>query len=245
MKDVLQSALSQVGCLLEVQSCNPGCTNLFTHTALHLRVGPHAAVADGPVCEPLSGPSGDVEVTLMAAEDHLEDAIIDLSLGLRVVCGEFAEMKNTGRRLIAIEDAARASLSRLLLHYYQAAAAATLPLVARYKRRWRSRRWRAEAQALLAELWLTLDNIEILKRQWSRLRYEFETDSQPRGMSHLFVADHLADAKEVAELDTRPLMTTVAQIATRPDTRNVILATASAAIGGVTGGVIGATATLL
>lgn len=236
VEEILRSALQGLGCDLYVQACSPGCDNLFTHTIMHVLVDPEV---DDLECTTRTNMEADVTVGVV---DDDEDLLMELWFGLNMSFNSFAEMKNLGRRSIDLENSARKTLAHLLAHYYEHATADAQKGWKRTRALWSQRGWRREASQLMAGLWLTLSNIEVVRRQWEEAHRSFARQTGSQGLAVIFDVDYREDAEVVASLDVSHLEVNVQQIGTRLDSRSLSWATG---LGAIAGGVAGLLAGLL
>lgn len=242
VREILDEACRRHGDSLLVQACGPGCDNLFVHTTLHVGRLAESSPNDF-VCQ--NRPDRSLEVEVLVPGGSEPEVLEWIHLGLNGASSEFAVMKNIGRRLLDIEDAARGSLSHLVSDYYAHAAAGTVVWWKRGAAWWRFRGWRREANQLLASLWASLTNIEMLSRQWGESQRSFVSDVAEANKQLIWLTDYARDAEAIESLDTSRMEDTVQQIATRLDNRAVVTSTVAGALGALAGGGAGAIAALI
>jgi len=180
--EILQVALSATGAELYVQNCGPACDNVFFHTDMRVHVMderiPSALISRHDEF------SIDVSVNRMGGQFGL---IAPVAREFQLEINAFSRMKNVGRRTIDIESSARGQLNHLLGHYYDHASVNQLPFFQRIYKRWTIKGWRREARHLLAGLWLSLANLEMLRRQWQDRRDDFRDDTLRRPLNRWLI----------------------------------------------------------
>ena len=237
---ILRDALKQLGLRLYVQGCNPGCTHEFAHT--DIRFVPDDTDPDDIEYMP-SANWGEVRATtpIMPDKALAEYAFLDIVGTAR----EFTILKNLGRRILEAEQDGRARLSALMKINYARARLPTLSPVERLKAHWAAKGWLRRSRFLIAHIWLTLSNLELLRREWTAVRFGFEEGANERGKRLLFERDYADEVDRVESLDLELMRSGVQEMAERLDSRALLRVTAVAAVagaiaGGVVGGVIGA-----
>lgn len=95
----------------------------------------------------------------------------------------------------------------------------------------------------MADMWLALASIDLLRRQWQDVRRKFNRDAERQGTLHLFERDYSDDEAAVESIDLTLPREAMQNFATRLDSRMVVMVTAVAGIAGASGGVIGAVLT--
>jgi hypothetical protein len=137
-----------------------------------------------------------------------------------------------------IESSIRDEVAHLLAHYYEHAVIAATPWWRNLKDRWRTKWWRREARQILAGLWLSLANIEGLRRDWDNRRRLFE-DKRSQIMA-LFAIDYPSDVGAIESLEVSHLDATIEQISGNLNNRAVAMATMFGALaGGLAGALVG------
>ena len=234
--DILSTALAAMGAGLYIQACSPDCDNQFFHTVMLIRVQPESPKKGLDLeLHPLR--RGVVEIRIPKAEDNF-DVLDWIQLDLGLESENFANVKNLGRRAMDIESSARDLMTHLLAHYYEYASVAAQPMWRALRERWRVRGWRREARQLLAGLWLSLANLEDVRRQWEDLRRDFEEPDAE--YMPLFAIDYSDDVAAVQSFEVSHFDATVEQISRNLDNRAVVMATVGGALaGGLAGALVG------
>ncbi len=236
VSEILSVALATMTAELYIQACSPECDNQFFHTAMVIRLQSGASQDRFDLkLQPLR--RGKVEVPVPSDMDNFE-VLEWMHLHLGLDSDRFAEVKNLARRVIDIESSARDELAHLLGHYYEHASVAAQPLWRTLKKRWRMREWRREARQILAGLWLSLANLETLRRDWEDSRRNFEASGAESML--LFEIDYSDDTTSVQSLEVSHFDATVEQISHNLDYRAVVMATVGGALaGGLAGALVG------
>jgi len=240
--DILQTALVTTGAELTIQSCSPDCENIFFHTVMRINDEDErpddANSSNLSMTRHIDGPAS-VDVYPPTSEgdfDILEWLYLDLNIAVEM----FAELKNTGRRILDIEELIRDELTHLLSHYYQHSSVAVKPPLLGLSERWKMLGWRREARHILAKLWLSMANIERLLRAWERTRQQFDNDIDGEKIQDLFARDYAIDARLIAAFDIEPVNSAIEQIAANLDNSAVVNATVLGALaGGLAGAIVG------
>jgi hypothetical protein len=235
VKEVLADALDSLGMRLYLQGCNPECEHKFAHTAVRFVPDPN----DPDEISYLDGSNWaevHADAPLMDDEDLVRYFFTDLLLAIR----SFAVLKNLGQRILELEADGHQQLSQLMEINFERAQLPNLSPVARSRARWQGGGWLRRSKLLIARLWLTLSNIEYLRREWSGERFQFEGSSDERGLRKLFDRDFADEVDRVQSLDLSLMRSAVQEMAERLDTRALLRVTAVAAIAGaVAGGLVG------
>jgi hypothetical protein len=234
VKEILGEALERLGLRLYLQGCNPDCTHKFAHT--NVRFIPKPDNSEGfEYVEGEHWGEAEVRTPLMEDDELTSYFFMDLLLPMR----SFAVLKNVGRRILEAETDGRVKLSELMQVNYRRARLQTLPFHKRTKARWASRGWLRRSHFLIARMWLTLANIEQLRREWGTLRFSFESTSNERGKRRLFERDYADEVDRVQSLDLELMRAAVQEMAERLDSRALLRVTAIAAVlGAIAGGLI-------
>jgi hypothetical protein len=232
--DILSSALATTQAELYIQACSPGCDNIFFHTNMRLRPDEHYTDDVAPKIVLRRG-ENTVDVAIPADESNLDIlGWLDVYLGLPAFT--FARLKNYGRRILDIESSIRDQMAHLLGHYYEHSLITAKPLWRSLKDRWRIRWWRREARQILAGLWLSLANVESLRRDWEESRRNFEG---PRAhYMAIFEADYSNDVAAIESLEVGHLDATIEQISGNLDNRALLMATVVGALAGALAGAL-------
>ena len=239
--EILRSALQGTHADLYVQACSPNCDNVFFHTAMHVYDEEETAaeVPDtlGMVMHEGGQRAVDVYVPTEGGNfDILEWIYLDLRTALTI----FAELKNMGRRILDIEDSIRDQFSHLLGHYYDHASIVAKPFFQSIRDRCRTRGWRKEARQLLAGLWLSLANVEMLRRSWAERHRNFESIVDESETNLLFEKDYRGDVEIIESLDFSHLDSSIEQVSSSLDNRAITIATIGGTLaGGLAGALIG------
>ena len=84
-------------------------------------------------------------------------------------------------------------------------------------------------------LWLSLANVETLRRTWENLRRDFEEDHEYLA---IFVNDYSSDVATIESLEVGHLDATIEQISQSLDNRALLLATVLGALAGEKAGAL-------
>ena len=219
--DVLNDAVHKSGGDLYVQACSPHCDYLFIHTSIRIR-----AEACGDIEFKFVEDQQSIVETPLTYGADLESVADELYYDVALSIENFAELKNTTQRVKDIERSARHDLSDLLFIQYDHSKLSTQPLLSRLRKAWAHRACRRRSRELISRLWLSMSNLEALKRQWDEARLTFEEEAQEHNKSPLFARDHPDDVATIASLDLSRMQSTLEQAAARLDNRDVVIATA-------------------
>ena len=234
VEKVLKEVLGKIGCQLYVQSCSPDCDFLFLHRTL--RIEEDSQVEDFE----MRGCSDPRLLTYVAKSrrDDPEEELEQLGLVCREGVSDFADFKNSSRRLIDLEVEVRKDVERLLSHYQAHAALVAAGWGPRCLwQRWANRSWRREAWALVAGIWLAIANIEILLREWADERGAV---NERERLVDLLVKDVARDVDVVGSLNLAPVTETVSQVTTVLNSQSAAKAALFGALaGGIAGGGMG------
>lgn len=196
---VLNTALEKCGAELYIQACSPHCLHLFTHVTALVR-------EDASVEESSYGP-GETPFQSEARLPGLLTTPMDAASAVYRDCASaiaaFAAMKNVGRRILDLEDAARGDLHNLMRLHYRRAHVHEYPVLVRPRMYWRVRGWRGESRVALARLWVTLTALEDFRRQWTthlQLGYADRMHNADRAL--LFAQDEPDEFAAITSLDT-------------------------------------------
>jgi hypothetical protein len=236
--DILNEALAKTGAKLHIQACRPSCDNIFFHVDLRVLL---TNVDKARNTKVVSQQGFDVRVETPQLPGRF-GLIRALGYGLGLHARDFGEVKSLGRRIIDMEAATRGQMDHLLQHYYDYSKLWSIPIIRRLKARWKMIGWRREARHLIAGLWLSMSNIEMLSRQWNDVREEFEEGLNDNNLQVIFSRDYLKEKSKIESIDLGHFEATIDQVAARFDNRAVILATVG---GALSGGLAGALASLI
>ena len=226
--DILSSVLASTQAELYVQACRPECDNIFFHTDLHVYATDNETPGQSPLVRPRPDGNG-ADISVPRGPDNF-DVLTWLHIYLGLAAYRFGKLKNMGRRILDIESSIRDQMAHLLGHYYDHARIAARPLWRSFKDRWRTRRWRRAARQILAGLWLSLANVEGLRREWEDSRREFE--GRRNEYMALFLVDYSDDVATIESLEVSHLDATIEQISGNLDNRAVVMATVGGALAG-------------
>lgn len=236
--DILNNALEKLGYRLYIQGCNPGCTHKFSHTDMRFSQD----LEDDEEVEYVGGKHF-AEVKARVPSMEVEDLAHYVFYDLHGTVRDFMELKNFGRRILELEADGRTKLSSLMRINYTRANLPAESFVDRLKTRWGMRGWLRKSRFLIARVWLTLSNIELLRREWETSRFDFESSADERGKRKLFEQDYADEVDRVQSLDPELMRSGVQEMAERLDSRALLRVTATAAIAGaIAGGVVGVVA---
>ncbi len=231
--DILSTALAKVQADLYIQACSPNCDNIFFHTDLYLH-SDEEYLEDGTISIERRKNESAVDIRVPRVEDNFK-LLVWLGLYLSGPASRFAKLKNAGRRIMDLESLTRDQMAHLLGHYYEHSLIAAQPWWKSLKDRWRIRRWRREARQILVGLWLSLANVETLRRTWENLRRDFEEDHEYLA---IFVNDYSSDVATIESLEVGHLDATIEQISQSLDNRALLLATVLGALAGALAGAL-------
>jgi hypothetical protein len=232
--DILSFALATTQAELYIQACSPDCDNIFFHTNLYLHPDEDYTYDGAPKIVRRKDENA-VDVAIPADESNFE--ILEwLHSYLGSPASHFAKLKNLGRRVMDIESSIRDQMAHLLSHYYEHAAITAKPLWRSLKDRWRIRWWRREARQILAGLWLSLANVESLRREWQDSRRTFEGNDDE--YMAIFEVDYSNDVAVIESLEVGHLNATIEQISRNLDNRALLFATVVGALAGALAGAL-------
>lgn len=229
VRDILEQATQKVGTEVFFQACNPSCTWLFAHVAIHLVLDPGAdrwrshhdpSASVQYVTAPLTGP-GDVEDATLDAWYRYHDALRD-----------FADMKNLGRQVLDLEHFIRVDLQALNSLHHTRARTAQRPLRQRLREQWEGRGWRRRSRFYLARLWLALGSLELRRREWEDEFANYRRSVSEADAEELFGVDANDEIASVGSLDLSLIEASLQHASTRLDTGAVVAATLGGAIAG-------------
>lgn len=209
---------------------------MFFHTAV--RVTPHVDAEDWRFMQ------GD-EFSVIEFEGppgtNPQQWLAPLFSVIRTGAEVFADMKNLGARIQAVENEARRTLGRLLAATAQREHLSTHSVLLTLNDRWQMRGFRRQAREDLALLWLAIANLEMLKRRWGESRIRFTDEMlDVTGIDLLFARDDSPEAQTVESLNLTTIQAAVTHLSGGLDTRTIALATiVGAAAGGLMGSIIG------
>jgi hypothetical protein len=222
--DVLSDVLAKMGDSLYVQACSPGCHNQFVHQTIAV------VTADSDSQATIRLRDGQIEAAVKGGE--LDAAVWFVHNACGGAINAFAEAKGIYQRISDLELLARQNLDHLLGHYVEHAELAARPLRNTVRSRWRQRRWRREAQVLMANIFIALSAIETLKTQWADSRRTLR-DAEAVA---LVEPDLRGDDHAIDKLDLSQVASATEHLATRIDNRAEVLATSVGALGGAVSG---------
>lgn len=249
VNEILRDAVeNESGASLVNQPCSPGCGFQFMHPTM--------------VLQPLSKEDIDNETDLRLTrmqrpgpshfylstemrEDNYE-VLLGLAFTLMYTANNFADAKNLGQRIIAIERAAREELQHAIAHQYRSSQIALLPAHNRPVAHWKNRFLRRHLRQLLVTLALCLANLETLIRQWEQEIRHFDEIASEGDQRQFFGTDMRSDEAQIRSLELDHLQSAVEQIANSINTSAMVTATIGGALaGGLTGGMLGAIASII
>jgi hypothetical protein len=234
VREILGEALERLGLCLYLQGCNPDCTHKFAHTSIRFVPDPDDP-EDIQYVEAENWAEVEARAPIMDDDELAGFFFSDLLLAMR----SFTVLKNVGQRILELEVDSRAKLSELMQFNFERARLPTLPISERVKARRTQRKWLHKSRFLIARIWLTLSNIEYLRREWSALRFDFEGSSGENGKRKLFERDYADEVDRVQSLDLDLVRSGVQEMAERLDSRALLRVTAVAAVAGaIAGGLI-------
>jgi hypothetical protein len=233
LEPILRAANEGAGGDLHVQPCSLGCEFMFFHTTI--RMVPYSGADDWEFTE--GGDPSVVQIEGPPGQD-LKSWLPPMFAVVRPSAGAFAEMKNLGARIQAAEGQARSTLGRLLAATAQREHLATHSVLLTLRKRWDMRGFRGRARQDLAILWLTIANLEMLKRRWSESRLRFEQGlKETAGIAFLFDRDDSPEAETVETLNLSTIQSAVSHLSGTLDTKSIAIATI---VGATAGGLMGA-----
>jgi hypothetical protein len=228
--DVLREAVRKAGGVVQIQSCSPGCQNLFTHTdallvpqgAKHAKSGPGLNVVHA---DSLSDPAAE----LGRWYGHIGYAFFLFTL-----------YKNHARRIRDLVDLSGHRLSALLLVQQRRAALSGLGRIERLKSRFAMRGWRKDVERQMADVWLASAGIEVMRRDWDEERRRFKGYIDGKPLAALFASDFSDDEAAIDSIDLTLARDALSHSSGRLDTRTLALVTALAGAAGLLGAAVGA-----
>jgi hypothetical protein len=236
VRDILEKTMERVDLGLYVQSCSAGCKHDFTHT--DVRISMELSGESSTKFEPGPYVKEVVARTPGSCVDGWEAAEVVFQAVLRGF-DEFADMKNTGRRILEIEESARVDVNSLLAINMGRAEIATLGRFDRVKAEFESRGWRKQSRELIARIWLAVTNLEMLRRDWDEVQGNFRRRVAETSRSLLYELDYAGEVDQVGALDTDTMRAAVEEAASRLDNRALLWGTAFAGLVGGLAGAIG------
>lgn len=250
--DVLSDAVAgEAGASLINQACSLNCSFQFMHPTMILR--PLSASEEDDDVDiglaPIEGhsrASSHFDLSTYAADDGDWDVLQSLAYTLMDTANDFATIKTLGRRIIAIEEAARDELQHVITHQYRNSQVSFLPARKRLVARWKNRSTTRHLRQLLIALSLCLANLETLIRTWDEETRAFDETASEYGQAAFFETDSKSDRARICSLKLTHLESSVQQIADSLNNTAMVTATVGGALaGGLAGGVLGALATVL
>jgi hypothetical protein len=235
VSDIVRDATRRAGFDLVVQPCSPGCTNMFAHRVVRITQYPAAEGEPNLSYENRGFP---VVQAHMHQDGGAEQALEILFKDMSRLGYLFAQYKNSGLRVRAIEDRARTLVSSLLSLDYlrileRSATGRERAILAFRGLRQSARRVgvRAESERLIAMIWLAMSNIEALRRDWVVWRRRLDDSSDSRGRRVIHDIDRKDDDATVESMDVGFLRSAVEQRSGRIDNQVIVLATLAGALG--------------
>jgi len=232
--DILRVATRGAGQELYVQACSPECTHLFVHKDMKVSVWT----------------SGEFETAfteqgVAPVEVRIQGVPIGLSLvealhdEIKMPAAEFAEVKNTARRILDLEHAAREMAFKLIRHDYTSLKRSQESIRKRLgyavADTWNSFRGRGrgkDAKIQIASLWLAMASIETLQQSFREADRHFLAAVSEYAIPELFETDIKGDEQSVGSIDPQFARAAVEHKSTRMDNRIIVLATMGGAIAG-------------
>ena len=235
--DVLRDAARAVGAEVYVQACKPMCEHLFLHadvvsleTEDETRVGSLSTGAERNVVE-----------LAVAPGTSIQSALSNFFYRVRGGMAQWTLAKNTGWRVLTIEDYARADLVHLFSHF-QEELEARLDGWSRKRLVTMRPSWRRISRLLTTRLWMHMANTEQLMRQRRYHMSVLESSAADQGTSDVVLRDIEDESDFVETLNLDFLRQATEHAAASLDSRSVVHATALGIIGG---GLAGALVTVL
>lgn len=231
--DILRDACVRAGQSLYVQACSRACKHLFAHR--DFKVDFFKSTEGFDTAFKVVGPKA-IQLTIRGdLEDRLAlvEAVHD---EIKMPAAEFAELKNTARRILDLEQSARTMSLELISHDYETLSRSKEGLFRRighfFGDLWATvcgkSRVRAE-RLLIASLWLAMANMETLQQSFRDVTRRFEDSISSYAVPELFATDLKSEEAEVATLDPHFARAAIAHKATRMDNRLVVWATVGGA----------------
>jgi hypothetical protein len=232
--DIIRDASRRAGFDMFVQACSRGCKNMFAHRVIRVTQYPGDEESDVVTYKGRGFPVVQAHLHQDGAQrDVLEVLFRDLArLGYT-----FAQYKNAGLRVRAVEDRARILVEELLALDYQKIYAASAPRRERLRvvlRKFRHAVGRggasSDSKRLISMIWLAMANIEALRRDWLVWRRRLDDSSKSRGRDSIHDIDRKDDDLAVESMDIAFLRAAVEQRSGRIDNREIVLVTFASAV---------------
>lgn len=237
VEDVLSSACKRAGQELYVQACSPSCKHLFAHTDFRVDLWMQDEFdtqfdANTPTDIRLSVRGQFADELLLVEIVHDE---------IKVPAAEFAELKNTARRILEIEESARSMSFELIAHDYETLDRSKDAFFSRlgyfFSNAWMTVRGKGrvkKANLLIASLWLSMANMETLQQAFRDTERQYQDSIFRWAVPELFTQDLKSEEAEVASLDPHFARAAIEHKTQRMDNRIVVWATiGGAGIGAV------------
>jgi hypothetical protein len=242
--EIFQKAAVGAGFAAVIQACSPHCQNRFAHRVMRISQFPGDEQPSYrehgfPVVETHLHSDGDAaDVAIMIAED------------LARVGEQFAIHKSYARRILDIEKDLRARVSQLLaLDWKRSNYARRNALFRIASGLWqgaKSSLGRGDSQTsrwLIANLWLGMSSIEVLRRDWADTARHLNDASRDAGRADLYSDDRKDDDASIAALDIAFVRAAVEQKASQFDNRIIAWATLAGAAAAIVATLIAASLT--
>jgi hypothetical protein len=226
VRDVVKEAVERAGYVPKIQGPS------LAHVDLRL-----TPVADD---QPLSFRRAglylvEATVPLPWEPDLIADFMYSILSG---VTAEFYGLENHEERIVMVNAALQAALSELLRLQYLRANLKIWPPLNYMKSRRQLFGWRTESRALMARIWLCISNLQSLREAWMELLRTYRLLTEETASVEIFELDRANSEHFVRGVDSTTAQSVVQDIGGRLDNRDLVLATAGAALVGAVVGVI-------
>jgi hypothetical protein len=104
--------------------------------------------------------------------------------------------------------------------------------------RWEMRGWRRSARRIMSRMWLASAQLERLRSQWEASILNLNDAVREMGGVNVFDVDTTGDRRDVEATNVKFPLDAIAYVASRLDNRDVVVATALAALAGAVAGAI-------
>ncbi|RMI07112.1 hypothetical protein [Cellulomonas triticagri] len=232
--DIIRDASRRADFDVFVQACSLGCTNMFAHRVIRVTQYPDDESSDVVMYQDRGFP---VVQAHLHREGVQEEVLRALFRDLARLGYAFAQYKNAGLRVRAMEDRARSLVEQLLALDYQKIYASSMPRRERIRSALRAGRHtprftRASSgsKRLISMIWLAMANIEAHRRDWLVWRRRLDDAATTRGRDSIHDIDRKDDDLVVENIDIAFLRAAVEQRSGRIDNREIVLVTFASAV---------------
>ncbi|KRE77528.1 hypothetical protein [Arthrobacter sp. Soil763] len=241
--EILRRACVTSGQSLYVQACSPACQHLFAHREFKVDFWSGEDFDTGFSVEDVR----DISLTVKGPFEGGLDVVEAVHDEIKMPAAEFAELKNTARRILDIESSARSMSFELIGHDYETLKRSQEGLYRRLRYflgdAWMAVRGKGRvrrANLLIASLWLAMANMETLQQVFRDIDRGYQESISRWAVPELFATDLKSEEAEVASLDPHFARAAIEHKTKRMDNRVVVWATiAGAGMGAAVTAVVG------